>query len=352
MFYAWLSCAMWHREMVREAYDYLCMALKLGEEAGDNLLLGYVNTWLTWTCFELGRLDEAARFAETAQALCKSADVDHYIYFNSLAGLTYVQVYRGEKRKAFEGGKTLVEFGQRHSNVRSMVMGYCFMGYSHMVGGDIVAATACFEEAVRVSADPWYSQFPSLALCYARIVHGDYHGLQETLERIISFSEERGAEYSGTPGKLLLGAVQVAHGQLGKGVTALEEVAEYWLQSGNKLRYTVSQLMLGRIYALLAQGSGEKKLSTILRNIGFVLTKAPFADRKAVQHLTSAIALAGEMGARDTLGRAALTLGLLHKAKRRYAQARECLTRAVLMFEACEADTYLQQAKEALASLL
>jgi hypothetical protein len=131
----------------------------------------------------------------------------------------------------------------------------------------------------------------------------------------------------------------------------IEEIADSWLQSGNRWRYTQTQLVLGRIYALLAQGAGERKLSTILRNVGFLLTKAPFADRKAVQHLTSAIEIAGEIGAKDTLGRAALTLGLLHKAKRRSAQARECLTSAILMFEACEADTYLQQAKEALGSL-
>jgi len=268
-----------------------------------------------------------------------------------LAGMAYVHVHKGEKRKAFDLGKTLVDFGQKHSNVRSMVMGYCFMGYSHMVGGDIPAATSCFKEAVRISVDPWYSQFPSLSLCYAHIAHGEYDGLQETLEWMISFSEKHGAEYVGTPSRLFLGAVQVAHGQLGKGMKVIEEIAELWLQSGNKLRYAVSQLVLGRTYALLAQGTGKKKLSTILRNIGLLATKAPFADRKAVHHLTAAIETAREMGAKDLLGRTALTLGLLHKAKGRQEQARECLTNAILMFEECEADTYLQQAREALGSL-
>ncbi len=205
MFYAWLSCALWHREMGGDAYDYLTRAVKLGEESGDLLLLGYANTWLTWTCLELGRLDEAARYAERAQSLCQSADVDHYLYFNSLAGLAYVDFHRGERGKTLEKGKILVEFGQQHSNIRCMVMGHCFIGYSHMAGGDIPAAASYFEEAVRISADPWYSQFPSLALCYARIAHGEYEGMRETLERIVSFSEERGAEYVGTPGKLVIG---------------------------------------------------------------------------------------------------------------------------------------------------
>ena len=60
------------------------------------------------------------------------------------------------------------------------------MSYSHMAGGDTAAATACFEGAVRVSVDPGIP-VPSLALCYARIAHGEYHGLQETPERIVSF---------------------------------------------------------------------------------------------------------------------------------------------------------------------
>ncbi len=351
MYYAWLSCAMWHREMGREAYEYLSRALKLGEEAGDQLLMGYAYTWLTWTSMELGRLDEAARFAGKAQVLCQAADVDHFLYFNSLAGLAYVHFHRGETRKAFEHGQTLLDFGRKHSNVRSMVMGCCFMGYSHMIGGDIAAATSCFEEAIRTSADPWYSQFPSLALSYARIAHGDYDGQQETLERMISFSEERGAEYVGTPAKFLLGAVLVAHGELSKGMKYLEEIAEIWLQSGSKLRYAVSQLVMGRIYAAIAQGAGEKKWSILFRNLGFLITKAPFADRKALQHLTNAIEVATEMGARDTLGRASLTLGLLHRAKGRYPQARECLAGAVHTFEECEADLYLQKAKEALGSL-
>ena len=218
MFYAWLSCPLWHREKPNEAYAILSLALRLGEEAGNPQVMGYAYTWLTWTCMELGRLNEAAAFAEAAQRICRSGDIDPFIFFNSLGGLAYVHFYRGERRKAFEAGKTLVDFGRAHSNIRSMVMGYCFMGYSHLAGGDMTACASCFEEAVRISVDPWYRQFPSLALCYARIVHGEYQGLQETLEQIISFSEERGVEYVGTPARLLSGAVLAAQGQLGRGV--------------------------------------------------------------------------------------------------------------------------------------
>jgi class 3 adenylate cyclase/tetratricopeptide (TPR) repeat protein len=351
MFYAWLSCPIWHREKPNEAFAILSLALRLGEEAGNPQVMGYAYTWLTWTCMELGRLNEAAIFAEKAQKLCQSGDIDPFIYFNSLGGLAYVHFYRGERRKAFEAGKTLLDFGNTHSNIRSMVMGYCFMGYSHLAGGDMAASSACFEEAVRISVDPWYRQFPSLALCYARIIHGEYQGLLETLEGIIRFSEERGVEYVGTPARLLSGAVLAAQGQLGRGVKVLEEVADIWLQSGNRLRYAVSQLILGRVYALMAQGSGKKNLAMFFRNIGFLIKTVPFADRKALVCLRRAIEVANEIGAKDTSARAHLALGLLHKAKRRPAEARECLACAVQLFEECEADACLAEAREGLRSL-
>ncbi len=351
MFYAWLSCPLWHREKPNEAYAILSLARSLGEETGDPQVMGYAYTWLAWTCMEMGSLNEAATFAEEAQSLCQSEDFDPYIYFNSLGGLAYVYFYRGERRKAYEAGKTLVEFGRKHSNVRSMVLGYLFMGYSHMASGDMTACASCFEEATRISVDPWYGQFPALALCYARVIHGEYEGFQNTLERIIDFSEERGVEYVGTPARLLSGAVLAAQGQLARGVKVLEDVAEIWLQSGNRLRYAVSQLILGRVYALMAQGAGKKKLSTFFRNIGFLIRTAPFADRKAVVCLTRSIEIAHEIGAKDTSARAHLALGLLHKAKHRYAAARECLGSAVQLFEECEADACLEQAKEALRDL-
>ena len=45
------------------------------------------------------------------------------------------------------------------------------------------------------------------------------------------------------------------------------------------------------------------------------------------------------------------SLGLLHTAKKQTDQAKECLSKAIELFKQCEAEVYLQQAKEALASL-
>ncbi len=57
------------------------------------------------------------------------------------------------------------------------------------------------------------------------------------------------------------------------------------------------------------------------------------------------------MGAKGWVGRASLDLGHLHKIKGRKEQARKYITDAIQLFEECEADVFLKQAKEALASL-
>jgi tetratricopeptide (TPR) repeat protein len=77
----------------------------------------------------------------------------------------------------------------------------------------------------------------------------------------------------------------------------------------------------------------------------------PFALKKAEEHFTIAIKTAGEIGAKSYLGQAYLELGQLHKAKGKTEKARECITHAIEAFEKCEADVFLKQAREALASL-
>jgi tetratricopeptide (TPR) repeat protein len=81
------------------------------------------------------------------------------------------------------------------------------------------------------------------------------------------------------------------------------------------------------------------------------LKNVPFAAKKAENHFQKAIELAKEISAKGLLGQATLELGLLHKIKGRTDEARKCISDAVHLFEECEADVFLKQAKEALASL-
>ena len=89
----------------------------------------------------------------------------------------------------------------------------------------------------------------------------------------------------------------------------------------------------------------------VAKNIGFLLKNVPFAAKKAENHFQKAIKLAQEIGAKGLLGQATLDLGLLHKIKGRTDEAKKCISDAVRLFEECEADVFLKQAREELASL-
>ena len=77
----------------------------------------------------------------------------------------------------------------------------------------------------------------------------------------------------------------------------------------------------------------------------------PFASKKAETHFNRLIDVSREIGDRGLLGEAYPGLGLLHKEKKKTQKARDCLSEAVNIFEACEIEVYLKQAKAALDDL-
>jgi len=61
--------------------------------------------------------------------------------------------------------------------------------------------------------------------------------------------------------------------------------------------------------------------------------------------------IAKEIGAKGVLARAYFDMGRLRQMEGRINEARKYITDAIQLFDECEADVYLEQAKEALAAL-
>ena len=88
----------------------------------------------------------------------------------------------------------------------------------------------------------------------------------------------------------------------------------------------------------------------MLSNFGFLFKNVLIANKKAEEYLNEAITMANEIGAKGLLGQASLELGALYKAKGKSAQAQKYISEAIKIFQQCQAEIYLKQAKEALAS--
>jgi class 3 adenylate cyclase/tetratricopeptide (TPR) repeat protein len=351
MFYAWFGFALWSREEMQRSYGYFQKALQLGEEIDNQQIIGYACTWLTWACVELGHLDEAIFFGERAQKVSRILPSDPYLYFKSLGGMVHAYWYMGEAKKALEAGKALLDYGEQHSNIRSLVFGHLDIGYSHFIAGDFPSAIECFQRGIQVSIDPLYSTASKFMLGFSYLSSGRFQEAEETLREVSDFSDKFGVEWMGTPAHMFRGVVMIANGDLKQGIRTLEDGKRIWQKIGRKWCHAQASYILGRVYSEIVGGAASISLPKIAKNIGFLAKSIPTAGKKAEGHFNDVIEITKEMGAKALLGQAFLDLGLLHRAKGRKEKARDCIAEAINALEQCEADVYLRQAKEALDSL-
>ena len=341
MFYAWLGCALWHRERFKEAHQHLSTALALAEEKNDVAVVGYACCWLTWVCTEVGLFGDAIRYAEKAQEIYKSARTDDYIYFSSMAGLGYALWHQGEKSKTLEAGNTLLEFGRKRGDYRAKGMGYCCIGWSQLIAGDVAKASEFFERAVQVSVDPWYSLFPKLALAYGLILNGKVNDARHHIVEIEEFCEEFGAEFAGKPARFFQGVVMVGQGQIDEGLHVLEKSCQQWQQNGSRLRFAACGSMLAAVYSdLTRKARAGRQKSLALR-----------ADTRAAVYFQSSIESARQIGAKGTLAQAYRNWGNFYKDKGDIDRARDCFTESVAYFRLCGSDALSKQVESEQSAL-
>jgi class 3 adenylate cyclase/tetratricopeptide (TPR) repeat protein len=352
MFYSWLGLALSRRDVPIDSHQYLLKALHLAEEIGDVKAVGHNCAWLSQVCSDLGHLDDAVSFGERARDASNRFESDSYLFRLSLVYSAYAHYFRGDVRKIAELATHLVDYGKRHSDMRCMANYYIAMGQSRLPAGDYPSAIEYFNDAVHISPDPVMTHSAKMLLgqCYLRT--GQLKEAQNNMEEVIEFSETYGFEWVGAMAQAMKGMVLIAEGDLNRGVSMFEEVIRTWLINKSLYRYANGNYLMGRVYSKIAQGGGEKKdFSFFLKNFGFLIRTVPFAYQKAVESLNVAIKTSGEIGAKSVYGQAYLELGILHKARGKTDKARECISNAIEAFEKCEADVFLQQAREALASL-
>jgi class 3 adenylate cyclase/tetratricopeptide (TPR) repeat protein len=350
MFYGWLGLTLLVKEKSKDSYRYLSKALNFGERLNDKHVVAYACAWLTWTCAELGLLDEGVEYGKRALELCKLYDSDHYLYAKSLAGLGELYFYRGDSKKASESGKTLIEYGNRYSNIRSLVMGHVCIGQGYFIKGDLNSAIESFKDAVNISADPYYYHLPTVWLGAALIMNGQVQEAEKALMKIMDFAKYGNRDME-TWAIGLLGLVFLAKGQMSKGLKMLEETNQLNIEEGKKSANATFEFILGTVFLQIIERSEPISLSFMAKNIGFLAKNIPFSAKKAEYHFNNALKISKDIGAKGFMGQTYLGLGLLHKMKKRIEQAKQCFSKAIKFSKECDAELYLKQAGEALESL-
>ncbi|MBW2564091.1 MAG: AAA family ATPase, partial [Deltaproteobacteria bacterium] len=351
MFYSWYGWALFCQHKALDSYPYFEKALQIGEEKKDQLVIGYACTWLTWYHLINGRLDLSIKYGERTQEVSKVFKSDAYLYFKSLTGLGFAYSISGDKKKGIEIGNALVDYGKKHSNIRSLTLGYAVLGGAYQMHNDLTTSIEAYEKAIQVGVEPFYVEYIRINLAVVYIMNGQITEAENALNSVVAFSQDSGARSVGIPAHIFSGAILIAKGQMGLGLKRLKEGKQELLTSGNILNYIQCEYILAKVFSQIAEGAEPINLLKIAKNIGFIAKNVPFASKKAEGHFKKVIEIAEKMGAKTIMGGACLDLGLLHKAKKRKDQANKFISEAVKLFEQCEADVYLKQANEALESL-
>jgi len=331
MYYAWLGHALYYSKDIKGSYHHLHKALQIGEEIKSELVICYACCWLSWTCAEMGLLDEAVASAEKAQEICRCFEEDQYLYYKSLGALGYAYFYVGQKRKVREVGEAILEYSQQRGSIRGKVMGHFIMAHSFIMDGDSQSAIQYLRQGVEISMDPLYSFMVKLPLGECYVLGSQLQDAEDLWQEILAFSRESAGEKYEIMALGLLSSISFLKGEV-QALTAAEEILRRILETGLKSLYD-------RLYCALARG------------FSLMAGVTPDITQKAKDYCDKTIGIAREVGAKAFLGQGYLGLGLVCSAEGDKNKARQYISEAVSLFEQCELDTYLKEAKEALESL-
>jgi class 3 adenylate cyclase/tetratricopeptide (TPR) repeat protein len=353
MFHAWYGMViLTHRGNPILSHRYLTKALELGEETGNKQVIGYACTWLIWTCADWGLFDEAIEYGERALEMARVLESDHYLFYKTLGGLGQTYWLMGEGNKVLEIGKTLLDFGKRRSSIRSLVVGHIYVGTGYLTLGDSSSAIDCHKTAIEVAADPFYAHWSRIFLGTTYASQGQFNEAEEALQEIVSYCEHFGCEFIRLVAAGFLGAVLVAKGRMSEGFKMMESILQSAVENERKATYSLLEHLMGTVYLQIVQREGAKGgVSMLAKNIGFMLKEVPFAAKKAEDHFSKAIEVSTEIGAKRVLGNAYEDLGLLHHVKGRTEQAKKYISKAINVYQECDALGFLKQAQETLAKI-
>jgi tetratricopeptide (TPR) repeat protein len=253
--------------------------------------------------------------------------------------------------RALDAGTALLDYGKKNSNIRSMVLGYYLIGFAHFNDQEFVSAIKACKNAAELAADPYYYQFSNLLLSVAYFQVGQVKEAEDTIRDVLSFTTEYGCENVGIPASANFGLLLMAKGQMSRGLKEVEEAIQVVAEKGSRSFQILYELNLGQVYLRIVDKSAPVSFSAMAKNIGFIIKNVPSAAKKAEDHLTKALEIAKEIGAKGVIGKAYLYLGLLHGTKGRTDQAKENISKAIQVFEQAEFETCLKAAKETLASI-
>jgi class 3 adenylate cyclase/tetratricopeptide (TPR) repeat protein len=327
-------------------------ALAIGNENGDDEIIGYASVGLLWYFYfweaptpEIRRkvLDYSATGFRIGQSLrdgwlAAKSLLAPALYFNLLGQF-------GEGRK---NAIRLIEYGGTINDPRPRAMGLWALAYANATfNPDEAIANA--DESLSIGLNPIDQ---TGALCAKGLAHLMLRQNDEALSVLRSANQryfEGGALVAMGVSEYALGVAMAVTGDLAGGVRWIEDWRKRWAAENFVLGAGYYNLFIGEIFLEMAIGKDRPSLHIVLRNLGFLLRTLPFAAGKARRHLEAACGFFRNNDMPGFVAWSLLDLGRLHVARKRFEATRACLDEARTL--AIEVDEpYLVKKIDALAA--
>ena len=331
-------------------------ALALGEEIEDEEAIAYANFGLMWiqSCWGQPGSDRLQTLERIGQRVfevgTKLGDV--WLTAKAIHCLAVDSLAWGRPRESRQYCLQLIELSRETGDPRPRTLGMWALGYLNAITGEYEEGVECADESLRSalsSLDRWCAQNPKgFALAMLGRTEEGLNVLGEARRQW----ETGGLRMTAAANEMLYGAALVLAGDMAGGVRIIEE-AEGRVPGWGRQPFTraFGHFFLGQIYLSMALGEKTPPLSVLLRNIGFLVRTMPFVAAKARRHLEASVAECRTLNAPYFIAANLCNLGLLHKAKRRPAEARICLEEAREIALPLEVTVLIDQIDAALAEL-
>ena len=352
MFIAWQGFVLENAGQYVKSEYLLKSALELGTRINNKKVMGYACTWLSWVCGDLGFFKKGIEYGKRANKIAKEFKQDHYIYFKSLAGIGMNYYQMGYASECIKTGEKLIQYGNRNSQTRGLAMGYFIKSAGYIRFGNFNKAAVVGEQAVAVSADPFYKFCFSFSLAAACLLNKEMKRADECLQKILPLAKKNSDKVIGDILIMLNSIVLIEKGRMFEGLDIAKEMEQTVIMQQRRGAVPIARIILGKIYLEIIQKSKPISTLTMLKNIGFIIQNVPTAYKKAIYWYSKSIEMSEETGAIGMKAQALLDLGIIYRIKKQNQKAKEHLETAIEIFEEVGAYTFLKQANQELNHLI
>ncbi len=351
MFIAWQGYSLVYDNKYVEAETYLKKALDIGTRIHNKKVVAYACTWLSWICCDLGLYQKGIEYGKKANKIAEKLKIDHYIYFKSLAGIGWNYYWMGCSSSCIKTGEKVIQYGNQYSQIRSIAMGHMLKCGGYIEFGDLNKATAEGEQAVSCSKDPFYKFAFSTQLLRCCILTKDTQRAEVLIQQILPFFIRNNDKWLGDITNFMNGYILIQKGRMSQGLVMVKKIEQRCHEQKRKGLLPIFQRSIGMIYLEIIKKSESISISTMLKNIGFIIQNVPSAYQKAIYWYSKSIEMAEETGATGIKAQALLDLGIIYRIKNQNEKAKESLETAIELFEEVGAYAFLKQAKKELGLL-